>query len=168
MVRRAVFNSSPWIFLTKLGAILPALSLFEEVCIPLSVSEEILGKQDESSAILKELQVKGKIHVIEAENKRLANALGSRLGKGEAEAIVIAIEKEADLVCLDDHAARSEAMRLGLEVKGTLGVLRRLMEMDSFRCNVEDLLENLKRMNFRVKGKIFWEIFRDVSRKTMT
>lgn len=168
MVRRVVFNSSPWIFLTKLGAISLALSLFEEVCIPLCVNQEILRKQDESSAILKALHVKGKIHILEAENKRLANALGSRLGKGESEAIAIAVETGADLVCLEDHAARSEAIRLGLDVKGTLGILRRLMEANTFQCNVQDLLENLKEMNFRVKDKIFWEIFQDLDRKTMT
>jgi predicted nucleic acid-binding protein len=71
-------------------------------------------------------------------------------------------------VCLDDYAARSEAMRLGLDVKGTLGILRRLMETDQFRCNVEDLPKNLKKIGFRVKDKIFWEIFRDITRKTMT
>jgi predicted nucleic acid-binding protein len=144
------------------------LSLFEEVYIPPSVSEEILGKQNESSAILKELQGKERIQILEAENKRLANALAGRLGKGEAEAIAIAVEKEGDLVCLDDHAARSEAIRLGLDVKGTLGILRKLMEPDQFRCNVEDLPKNLKRIGFRVKDKIFWEIFRDITRKTMT
>jgi predicted nucleic acid-binding protein len=85
-------------------------------------------------------------------------ALGNRLGRGEAEARAIALEREADLVCLDDHAARAEAMRLGLEVKGTLGILRRLMELEKFRCDTEALLQNLKRMDFRVKDKIFRDI----------
>jgi predicted nucleic acid-binding protein len=74
----------------------------------------------------------------------------------------------ADIICLDDHAARSEAIRLGLDVKGTLGILRRLMETEQFRCNAEDLLKNPKRIGFRVKEKLFWEIFRDITRKTMT
>jgi len=53
MVRSAVFNSSPWIFLTKLGTIEPALSLFQQVHIPLSVSNEILSKPDESASIMR-------------------------------------------------------------------------------------------------------------------
>ncbi len=95
--------------------------------------------------------------------RRLVTALGNRLGRGEAEAIALAIEKEVNILCLDDYAARLEAMRLGLEVKGTLGIIRRLMELDMFQCNLKDLFENLKRVNFRVRDDIFWEIFRDIN-----
>ncbi len=121
-----------------------------------------IGKLDESSAILDELRAKDRVDILKAENSRLAEALGNRLGRGEAEAIAIALERETDLVRLDDYAARAEAMRLGLEVKGTLGIVRRLMELDMFQCDTGSLLQNLKRMDFRVKDKIFWEIFRDI------
>ena len=166
MVKSVVLNSSPWIFLTKIGVIDSALNLFHPVYVPSSVSKEILGKKDESATLLEELQTKQRIVVLQAGNRRLVNALGNRLGRGEAEAIAIAIDKEANIICLDDYAARFEAMRLGLEVKGTLGIIRRLMELDRFQCNLEDLFENLKRVNFRVKDHIFWEIFRDVNQKT--
>ena len=165
MVRSAVFNSSPWIFLTKLGIIEPALSLFQQIYVPLSVSKEILSKPDESASILEKLQKKKHVDVLEARNIRLVNALGNRVGRGEAEAITIAIEMDVDIVVLDDYPARSEAMRLGLEVKGTLGIIRKLMELDRFKCNLEELSENLKSMNFRVKDNIFWEIFRDIDQK---
>jgi predicted nucleic acid-binding protein len=39
----------------------------------------------------------------------------------------LAIEKNADLVILDDFAARKIAIELGLEVKGTLGILKKLV-----------------------------------------
>ena len=134
MVRSAVFNSSPWIFLTKLGIIEPALSLFQRIYVPLSVSKEILSKPDESASILEKLQKKKHVDVLEARNIRLVNALGNRVGRGEAEAIAIAIEMDVDIVILDDHPARSEAMRLGIEVKGTLGIIRKLMELNRFKC----------------------------------
>lgn len=162
MVRSAVFNSSPWIFLTKLGTIEPALSLFQQVHIPLSVSNEILSKPDESASIMKELQKKRQVHILKARNIRLVDALGNRLGRGEAEAIAIAIEMDAEVVCLDDYPARAEAIRLGLEVKGTLGIIRRLMELDKYECNLNNLYEDLKRMNFRVREKVYWEIFSDI------
>ena len=165
MVRSAVFNSSPWIFLTKLGIVEPALSLFQQIYIPLSVSKEILSKPDESAGKMKELQKKRQVNILKARSVRLVDALGNRLGRGEAEAIAIAIEMDADVVCLDDYPTRSEAIRLGLEVKGTLGIIRRLMELDKFECNLEDLSENLKKINFRVSNKVFWEIFRDIDQK---
>jgi len=163
MVRSAVFNSSPWIFLAKLGIIEPALSLFRQVYLPLSVSKEILSKPDESASILKELQKNRQIDIFEARNTRLVNALGNRLGRGEAEAISIAIELDADVVALDDYTARSEAARLGLEVKGTLGIIRKLIELERFQCNIGELFDNLKSMNFRVKDNIFWEIFKNMT-----
>ncbi len=56
MVKSEVFNSSPRIFLTKIGVIDSALNLFHPVYVPSSVSKEIPGKKDESAALLEELQ----------------------------------------------------------------------------------------------------------------
>ena len=62
--------------------------------------------------------IKGRrISLSKAEHERFVAALGRRLGKGEAEAIALSIETGADLVILDDHAARFQAMRQGLAVK---------------------------------------------------
>ena len=155
----AVFNSSPWIFLSKLGIIELAIELFSEVFLPFSVNDEVLRRKDEASSALERLQITGSVKVIDARNSRLVKALGRRLGKGEAEAIAVALERDADLVVLDDHAARSEATRLGLEVKGTLGVIRRLMELGKFQGDLRELSEHLKEMGFRVKENLFWEIF---------
>jgi len=160
-----VSNSSPWIFLCQLGIIEPALSLFKQIFISSSASEEILSKRNKAASALGELQKGMHVTVLEAKNFRLLNALGSRLGRGEAEAITIAIETEADNVALDDHVARSEAMRLGLQVKDTLGIIRRLIELDRFEGDISELSENLKRMNFRVRDKVFWEIFRGIEQK---
>jgi len=48
------------------------------------------------------------------------------LGKGESEAIALAIELNPDYVLLDDSTARREAKRLGLNIKGTLAVIKKL------------------------------------------
>ncbi len=103
--------------------------------------------------------------MLEARNIRLVSALGIRLGRGEAEAICLAVEKEADVVALDDRTARSEALRLGLQVKGTLGIIKRLMELGKFERNLLELLDDLKRMNFRVRENLFWEIFRGMEQR---
>ena len=109
---RAVFNSSPIIFLTKLCIIDAALDLFDRIDIPLSVCSEIRQKPDASAEAIEDLIEERRVSVLKAENERFVNALGRRLGKGEAEAIALSIETRADLVILDDHAARVEAMRL--------------------------------------------------------
>jgi len=68
-----------------------ALKLSQPVYVPSSVSKEILGKKDESASFLEELQIKKRLVVLEAGNRLFINALGNRLGRGEAEAIAIAL-----------------------------------------------------------------------------
>lgn len=89
------------------------------------------------------------------------------MGKGEAEAIALSIETGVDFVILDDHAARAEAMRLGLAVKGTLGIVRRLMENGAFESDLEELFVSLKQkaMGFRIREELFWEIFSGIDQK---
>jgi predicted nucleic acid-binding protein len=62
-------------------------------------------------------------------------------------------------VILDDHAARSEAKRLGLQVRGTLGILKKLMELEKYSIDLTNLYEKLLQMDFRVKESVFWHIF---------
>jgi predicted nucleic acid-binding protein len=162
---KAVFNSSPIIFLTKLGIIEAALDLFERIDIPSLVYSEIRQQSDASAEAVEDLIRRKRVSVLEAENDRFVSALNRRLGKGEAEAIALSIETGADLVILDDHAARAEAMRLGLAVKGTLGIIRRLMENGAFESDLEELFNNLKAMGFRIRSELFWAIFPEIDQK---
>ncbi len=162
---KAVFNSSPIIFLTKLGIIEAASDLFDRIDIPSLVYSEIRRKPDASAEAVEDLLKGKRVSVLKAENERFVSALGRRLGKGEAEAIALSIETGADLVILDDHAARVEAMRLGLSVKGTLGIVRRLMENGAFESDLDELFINLKAMGFRIRAELFWEIFSGIDQK---
>ena len=156
----AIFNSSPWIFLSKLGLLKQALELFSRVLLPSSVKEEISARKDEAYEALQEVQGVKQVEIVTTSNVRFVAGLRKRLGKGEAEAIVIALEKNADIVVLDDHTARSEARRLGLQVKGTLGIIRRMMELGIADIEVNELYERLQKMGFRIKKDLFWEIFK--------
>ena len=156
----AVFNSSPWIFVSKLGLLKQALELFDRVLLPSSVKEEISARKDEAYEALQEVQGVKQVEIVTTSNVRFVAGLRKRLGKGEAEAIVISLEKNADLVVLDDHTARLEARRLGLQVKGTLGIIRRMMELGIADIEVNELYERLQKMGFRIKKDLFWEIFK--------
>ena len=162
---KSVFSSSPIIFLTKFGIFEVALDLFEKIDIPSSVYSEIHQKPDASAEAIEVLIKRKRVSVLKAKNERFVNALNQRLAKGEAEAIALSIETGADLVILDDHAARAEAMRLGLSVKGTLGIVRRLMENGAFEKDLEELFIDLKAMGFRIRAELFWEIFSEIDQK---
>lgn len=49
--------------------------------------------------------------------------LEKRLDRGEAAALVLAIEQKADLVLIDERSGRQVARELGLSVIGALGIL---------------------------------------------
>jgi predicted nucleic acid-binding protein len=104
----------------------------------------------------------GNIVVREIQLSFLADSLNMRLGKGESEAIALAIELQTDYIILDDFAARKEAIRLGLNVKGTLAVIRKLQIDGKITISsLEQLYQNMVAINFRVKRSLFDAIFAD-------
>jgi predicted nucleic acid-binding protein len=92
----------------------------------------------------------------------LANSLTMRLGRGESEAIALGIELQTDYIILDDFAARKEANRLGLNVKGTLAVIKKLQADGKITISsLEQLYQDIMAINFRVKRSLFDAIFED-------
>lgn len=71
----------------------------------------------------------GWIQVQEASNEPLAQLLKQTLDRGEAEAISLAIELEADWTLLDEREGRKVAKSLGLNVTGILGILLRAKQL---------------------------------------
>jgi len=155
----AAFNSSPLIFLSKLKVIDQSLKLFSKVTVSSYVQNEIFKKEDIASENLKALITSNNVMIVKAKNLRMLKALCRKLGRGESETIVAALENLADIVVLDDHVARLEAARMGLSVKGTLGIIRRLMDLEIVQYELEDLYRDLSEIKFRVKREIFDEIF---------
>ena len=157
----AVFNTSPLIFLAKLGYLEKTLSLFQMVAIPKKVIKEISVKDDEANE--KVLKIKNHSNVnfgLATKLVKLYKALNERLGQGESEAIALAVELNADVVILDDFAARKAAMELGLKVKGTLGIIKKLLEENKIKIeDINKLYETLKKIGFRVRREIFKNIF---------
>ena len=82
------------------------------------------------------------ITVIEPSNKALVNMLLDFLDEGEANAIALAREINADLVLLDEKEARRIARRLGLKILGTLGILILAKRKGHLKL-VKPLIENL-------------------------
>jgi predicted nucleic acid-binding protein len=85
------------------------------------------------------------------------------LGPGESEAIALAIELDA-AVLLDEAEARSRALRLGLAVSGTVGLLERAAERGML--DLKDALTRLLRTNFRIAPNLIQDALqRDAARR---
>ncbi|MBN4005981.1 DUF3368 domain-containing protein [Nostoc sp. LPT] len=149
---KVVFNSSPLIFLSRLEFLDIFLDSDDDFYLPNFVAQEISAKSDAASQQVKALIDVEKILVKEIQLLSLANRLNLRLGRGESEAIALGTELQTDYIILDDFAARKEATRLGLNVKGTLAVIKKLQVDGKITINSTDqLYQDILAMNFRVK-----------------
>ncbi|MGB5636421.1 MAG: hypothetical protein WBM86_27085 [Waterburya sp.] len=159
---KIVFNSSPLIFLSRLDFLELFLQYDYQFYVPEIVIKEINAKRDEASNYVNVVVANNGLIVKQISLLSLANSINERLGRGEAEAIALATELQSDVVILDDFAARREAMRLGLNVKGTLAIIRKMMADDKVKIDdLDQFYRQLLQIKFRVKRSVFEAIFTD-------
>ncbi len=157
---KIAINSSPLIFLVKLQFLELFLDSDDQFYIPPAVLEEIEAKSDEVSLAILPLIKAGKLQVVSTRLLSLVNRLNLNLGRGESEAISLATELQADFTILDDRAARKMAINLGLNVKGTLAIIKKLSQEDKITINnLDEFYQRLRQINFRVSRSIFDTIF---------
>lgn len=153
---KIVFNYSPLIFLTRLNFLEVFLESSDEFYVPKSVCVEIERKQDEASASICQTLADQKIQVRSSGLISVVARLSDRLGKGESEAIALGLEIQTDYIILDDLAARREARRLGLNVKETLAIVKKLQAEGKIASDsLDSLYQQISEMNFRVKRSVF-------------
>jgi predicted nucleic acid-binding protein len=87
-----------------------------------------------------------------------------RLGRGEREAIALAVELGAAVLILDEVKGRREAIRRQLNVVGTVGVLR-----DASREGLVDLAQafsKLQQTTFRATPDVYQSALEDARRRS--
>lgn len=117
-----VVNTSPLVFLGNLGRLELLRHEGREVCIPRAVAEEIAAKPDAAAQAVQDACTAW-LRVRQVVDDTAVTLVQATLHTGEAEAIVLAIELQAERLVLDDHDARRFAHRCGLKIIGTLGIL---------------------------------------------
>ncbi|MFY7805174.1 MAG: DUF3368 domain-containing protein [Limnoraphis robusta] len=159
---KIVINSSPIIFLVKLQFLDIFLARDDEFYIPSGVVEEIEAKSDQVSQVISPLIEAEKLQVVSTCLLSLVNRLNLNLGRGESEAISLATQLQADLIILDDRAARSRAVNLGLNVKGTLALIKKLSQEGKITIdNLDEFYDRLQQINFRLSRSIFDAVFKN-------
>jgi len=153
-----VCNSSVLIALSRIGRLWILERQFGRLTIPLAVYNDIVikgegkpGAKDVAEALW--LQVK------EAEGISQLEKLSSILHRGEAEAIILAEEINADLIILDDGRARRAAKAIGLNVAGTLAILC-IARQKGLISKLKPLLDDLKAAGFHM-GREYDQILKD-------
>lgn len=146
-----VVNTTPIIALSLLGHLGLLERLYSDVAIPEAVRDEVL-RGGRGNLGVAELRAAHWLKVLAIEDAWHAELL-SDLDRGEAEVLVLASERRARLVILDERLARRHAQRLGLSLTGTLGVLLRAKESGLVKV-VGPLIEQLRRGGIRLSSAL--------------
>jgi uncharacterized protein len=140
-----ISNTSPILNLAIVGQLTLLRQQFGSVHIPVAVFEELKIDEDRPGSLLIRAAIDaGWIQVQAVSNVPLVQLLMQTLDRGEAEAIALALELQADWTLLDEREGRKVAKSLGLKVTGILGVLLRakeLGELPSLKSVTDDLIQ---------------------------
>ena len=150
-MRKVVVNSTPLIVLCGIGKLDILRMLYQEISIPTAVFREVTAKEDSACTQLKML---GEwIHVEEIKDHSEKKMYKAKLHDGEVEVMILAQEKKANLVILDDNAAKNTAKYLGLKVTGTLGVLIKAKQAGLIE-SVRPLITEMRKNGFYVSNAV--------------
>ena len=149
---KIVSNSSPLIFFSAIG-MLDILADFGDISIPKAVYDEVTNNDLKGS---KEVKNADWIKVVEVEEHEYI-AFSSA---GEAQAIALAIKQNADLILLDDLAGRRAVAAYGIEVIGTLGLLKVMYRKDLIN-NMKYVLDELQKHGFWMSTELYSKMLKD-------
>jgi Predicted nucleic acid-binding protein, contains PIN domain len=146
-INMPISNSSPLIHLARLEKLPYAKGAYDSVIIPPAVRTETIerGKAEgyADAFLLEKLESQGwlKTQKLSNESKRFARDLTKVVGRGEAEAISLAIELRERLF-MDDHVGRRIASFYKVQATTTLGILLELLAtkaitISEYRKNVK-------------------------------
>jgi hypothetical protein len=147
-----VVDTSPLIFLSKLGRLDLLRHRAQKILVPRAVLTELQARPDQGFPAI-EAALGSWLHLVEPGNRSSVDLLRIDLGAGEAEAIVIAREEQAEKIVMDDLDGRRYARLLGLQPVGTLGVLlaaRLRGELASLAAEIE----RLRQLGFRASDAL--------------
>ncbi|MDB9535987.1 DUF3368 domain-containing protein [Dolichospermum planctonicum CS-1226] len=156
-----VSDTSPLSNLAIVGYLSLLQQIYNKVIIPQAVAEELRNASDEENLIAGVLSLDW-IEVVSAKNLELISVLRNNhnLDRGEAEAIALALELNADELLIDERLGRREATRLGLPITGVLGILL-VAKRRGLISAVQPVMDALmNQVGFRVSSQLYAEVLK--------
>ncbi len=137
---------------------LPLLKeIFGKVLIPPAVEQEL----SEMPGQLDKILALDFIEVVRPKDTSMLSHLRLGLDDGEAEAIALAIEVNADYLIIDEWKGRRVAKDVGLHVIGLVGVLltaKRMQKIPEIKPILQELVEQA---GFRLHPGLIRDVLRD-------
>lgn len=151
---KVVSNSTPLIALSRINEFSLLKEYFGEVYIPKEVYEEVVTRGGNLFGA-EEVALAEWIKVENVKNRIAVESLSIALDKGEAEAIVLAREKDT-LLIIDEGDGRRIAESLGLKITGTVGIL--LLASADGKLDFKKTIDELIAVGFRLSEKEYKRI----------
>lgn len=154
-----VSNSSPLIWLAKIGRLGLLKTLFGEVVVPRKVYFEVTTNGRSAEAILISEALRDGWLKISEEEVESTNLLASRAGihLGEAEAILLAQKLGTELI-IDEREGSATAQIFGVRPIGTIAVLLLALARDKLTFNeFKECLDRLISLGFWLSVDIYRE-----------
>jgi uncharacterized protein len=155
-----VSNSSALINLSRIGKLTLLRDLYTEVHIPEAVWQEAVVS-GEGQVGANEIKIAPWIRTERVKNVGLVKALRQELDAGEAEAIALALEAQAELLLMDERLGRDTARHLGLRFIGLIGVLveaKRRMLIPAIKAELDALRDAA---GFRIAEDLYRRVLED-------
>lgn len=157
MHKIVISNTSPIFYLNRLGYLELMERLYNEIVIPYAVLEELgEGKKtgEDVPEISKYKWIKVRHISVPSHIKIIPD-----LGKGEAEALALALEEKQHLLIIDDTLARRIAKLHSLKFTGTAGILLKAKKKGLIN-EVRPILSRLKDVGFFLGENVVADILK--------
>lgn len=152
-----VSDTSPlnYLILIEQENLLP--ELFGQIVVPQAVFNEL---QDEGASVKVRDWSQNLPFWVEVKQCGLTpEASLDILDKGEREAILLAQELSADLLLVDDKQARQAALKQGIIITGTLGILDKAAREGLI--NLKNVITALEQTSFRISDDLIQKLLED-------
>lgn len=148
---KAISNTSPLLYLYRIGAILWLPEFFDEVWIPDAVKNELLTGKSKGYDVPDPSDYTW-LKLINPKSMP-SEWLALELGAGEVASMALALENQSYIILLDDGLARRTAQAAGLQVWGTLKVLLEAKSQGLVE-KVEPFVANLSEAGMWVSSEV--------------
>jgi len=167
----AVSNSSPLIYLTRIGRLSLVRDVYGKIWIPEAVFSETVTQGKRLQIIDASIIEKAVGDWIIKEEIKQEFALkydfldrNEKLGLGERDALKLCKQLNADIFIADDKEARRVAKLLKLKHIGTCGILIKAHKQGLISTReASDMLDDLIRIHFRMEPALYRRILKELA-----
>ena len=156
-----ISDASPIVAFFELQLLELLPNLFTEVIVPEAVYKELLTLAPYYETLTPITEASW-LRIIQVIDKNEVEQLREYIDAGEAEAIILYRQMNADLLLIDERAGRLVAKEMGIEAIGTLGILRQA-KLNGLLPELKPAIEQLRgRLKFRLSDSLIEQVLKSV------